>query len=246
MLKKLLSITLAVAMILGVNTYAFASNNENFTIDPSQIRVEHGSSNNFYRSSKIEDVIEKEAKKEKNVKYSVTIAVEQPNKGSYDAAALKLGGGKDTGFKTLDVGHTFIVLGNHTKKEGSYSTKGFYPAEAMSLDDVLDKTSVSGTVSDDTGHKYHAKKTYYITKSQYDKISTYISDNSSSDYNIVSYNCTTFAVKALEAGNINDTGIKERTWQVPKSFDKKIGKENVDKARKFKGYYPGAAGQQLK
>lgn len=245
MLKKLLSFCLAVVIIGCGSITAIASSN--MDINPREIIITHGTQDNFYRSSAIESVIEKETKKNKNAKYSVTIAIEQPKKGSYDAAALKFGDGdKDTGFKTLNVGHTFIVLGNHTKNKGSYITKGFYPASAASMDDVLNKNSIDGKVSDDTGHKYHTKKTYYITKSQYDKITEYISDNSNADYNIVSYNCTTFAVKALATANLTSTGIKQHKWQVPKSFDKKLGKEVVDKVREFKGYYPGAAGQQLK
>lgn len=136
---------------------------------------------------------------------------------------------------TFDVGHTFLRL-----SDGSNVTYvGFYPKKSVGQKQLILGTSVAGKTKDDYDHIWNWGKRYKLTKSQYNKVKNYTTSNSSKNYNALSYNCSTFAIKALKAGNISD--FEEHKWTVPSPIDESI----LAKIRNWTGYCPGNLGMDI-
>lgn len=155
-----------------------------FNIDESQIELSkdiviHAGTFASRKEDTIESIVGKEAKGRRE-KYSITIGVEQPNPGTYDCAALEYSDSKDKHVSGYAIGHTFIVLGNHSKKEYTYLARGFYPKNILSGYDVLNNISVVAAIGDDTGHTFSARKTYWVDLSTYNKAVQIISNKSKS------------------------------------------------------------------
>lgn len=200
----------------------------------------------------IESVVSKESKNRKE-KFSITIGVEQPNPGTYDCVALEYSDSKGKHVSGYSIGHTFIVLGDHSKKESIYSARGFYPATGLSGQEVINNTSVTGAIKDDLGHTFTARKTYWVDKSTYyDAIKVINSktediNGKTLKYSIVDYNCTTFVEDVVSDLGLS-TGMASHTWVIPKEIKDRFWyyKDIISKLEKNSGYYPGAAGEQIK
>jgi len=101
----------------------------------------------------------------------------------------------------VDVGHTFINLTKENKDNSSVSrTFGFYPAK--SVNPLTGSIEVPGVLNDDTGHTHEVKYETVVNKDNFEKILNYIDTNHKNNYNLNTYNCTDFAIKALGAGGI--------------------------------------------
>lgn len=131
--------------------------------------------------------------------YQVTICVAQPVPGSrtpWSGAAPP--DVMETG-NPADVGHTFLVL---TEANGgtNYTTRniGFYPAQAI----WPWSGNVKGAFNNDGLHHYNIAATFNVTAANFMNIIAYINSVQSSPYNLSTFNCTTFALNALEAGHI--------------------------------------------
>lgn len=151
-----------------------------------------------------------------------------------------------------DPGHTFLMYGSHAKPTPPYGADfyrryaGFYPIGSYSSkSDLLKAIDVKGDVSStkDKKHKWDIARIYKLDKREYDKLKKYISRHDDDDYNIEDYNCTTFAVEALEYAGI-DTDLKREVWKLPSSVNG-IPASLIGTIRRWKGYYPGSLGEQL-
>ncbi len=148
-------------------------------------------------------------------KPSVTMLVKQCIPG--EKTAVNFSGGDL-------VGHSFILLSDGT---GEKVYRGFYPSyDGTKYTDYLDYTmnniytrgmaSTKGVVYDDSSHEYNIAYSTLISNEQYNNIVEYISNNKSNDYNLQSYNCTTFAVETFAAGSSSIKSIvKRHLWSIP-------------------------------
>lgn len=152
-----------------------------------------------------------------NGKPSATLVIKQPKDGSNLAV--------DT---PATVGHTFILLSDGLD---SYDYIGFYPAgwENAKYDDYIEYTlsniyslglsSTTGSIADDQNHSWNVAYSQEITEEQYQAIANYISNHRNDAYNLQSYNCTTFAVEALKAGDCTITNyISHGFWALPTGY----------------------------
>lgn len=92
------------------------------------------------------------------------------------------------------VGHSWIML---ERPGGAKDSYGFWPANLGSgggFNPSEPWKSVSGEVRHpDTSHIPNAKHTVNIDSNQLKKAEKYADDNASTDYNLLTYNCTSFA-----------------------------------------------------
>ncbi|MFK7787259.1 MAG: hypothetical protein AB8B56_19205 [Crocinitomicaceae bacterium] len=97
------------------------------------------------------------------------------------------------------VGHSWIML---EKPSGIKDSYGFWPANLGNgggFDPSEPWKNVAGEVRHpDTSHQPNARHTVNINSSQLTKAEKYADKNKSRDYNLLSYNCTTFARKFFE------------------------------------------------
>jgi len=135
--------------------------------------------------------------------YQVAVCVDQPLPGSREAWALTSTGvgGSTSGTNPVDAGHTFLVLSENFSGYSIVRNIGFYPQT-----DVMPwSTSAQGQLNNDNGHAYNISLTITVDNGQFFNILNYISQGNNSGYlyDLNSNNCTSFAIHALEAGNIN-------------------------------------------
>lgn len=140
------------------------------------------------------------------------------------------------------------------RKEHTFLARAFYPKTPLSTCDVINNTRVAAVIADDTGHTYSVKKTYWVDVSTYNKAVQIIKAKSKSvsantlKYNIVDYNCTAFVEDVVNDLGLK-TGMERHNWVIPKKIKDKYGwylKDILPKLEKRNGYYPGAAGEQIK
>lgn len=152
-------------------------------------------------------------------KVTVTIVAARPVENSRQAVD----------FDTGDVGHTFIRI---DYGDGRVIYKGFYPSSPLSTEQILKKEDVAGRLVDDSGHDWNAAVVYEITSDQADKIVNFI-EGYGENYNMVSNNCTTFAVGALAAAGIKSP-TSEHKWTLPDNTRQMII-DNLPSDKWFKG-----------
>lgn len=212
---------------ISLNRYGYCWNNPLVLVDldgykPKKIKGEDSEDENTYSTEINYDTP------------TVTFCVDAPEEGSRNAIN-----------DNLDVGHTFIIIdyGNGT----TYS-RGFYPQNPLSTDEIISKIDVTGEVRDDATHGYNESITYQITEEQANQLLEF-ANNYDQNYNMVNNNCTTFAVEALQSIGI-DVPTTEHTWTLPDNIDEIAG---VPKfilyflgAYNLKGYSPGDAAMDIR
>ena len=172
-------------------------------------------------------------------KYSATFIVKQPTFGSNIAIN-----------DNNDVGHTFVLLSDG---QGNLTYFGFYPAgwENAKYSGYIDYAisnvytrgfaSTPGGVYNDQGHAWDVAYSKEITQEQYNAIIEYAESNANSDYNLQTYNCTTFAVQTLEAGDFHISKfVSKGLWALPPSY----GALTLTVFYPY-GYCPGQAGYDV-
>jgi hypothetical protein len=171
-------------------------------------------------------------------KSSITIVVEQPISGTRNAVSE---------YPDTNVGHTFIRLEKKTATgAGSYvSYFGFYPKDGVEKKDVAFSKNVPGKVywvTSEFDHGWNIARTYAITPEKADEVMNW-ARNYSTNYNIETNNCTTFAYNALIKAGISssNTGISKHSWTLPQSW-----KDEIPVFRSWYGYTPGDAGEDLR
>lgn len=137
------------------------------------------------------------------------------------------------------VGHTFIRL---DYGDGRVLYRGFHGTR-MTLTQILKKSDVAGEIKDDSSFEWDVAKTYEITTENADKIKEFI-DNYQRGYNIVSNNCTTFAIEALHTGGVSVPTSKHH-WRLYKGFLGFLFK-SLTGLFGFYGYTPADAVEDIK
>lgn len=196
-------------------------------LDPTPINPVHFIDLNHYIQHEYQD------------KPSATFIVDQPTFGSNLAINNK-----------NQVGHAFILL---CDGQGSFTYLGFYPAgwEDAKYDDYIDYAlsniytrglaSTAGIVFNDQNHSWDVAYSKELAQEQYKAIVEYTNSHKKSDYNLQGYNCTTFAVNALEAGDFHISKyVSKGLWAMPPLY----GALTFTAFYPY-GYNPGQAGYDV-
>lgn len=135
--------------------------------------------------------------------YQVTVCVDQPYPGTRQAWGFSSEGvaGSSSGSNPIDVGHTWLVLSENFSDYSIVRNVGFYPQFGV----YPWSSSAQGALNNDDGHGYNISLTITVNNGQFFNILNYISggNNSGYMYDLNSNNCTSFALHALEAGDVN-------------------------------------------
>lgn len=199
---------------------------------------------NFTDSTGLDEKLDAWVNERYSGKPNVTFVVDRPVPNSRQAIDSNFSG---------DVGHTFIRL---DFGDGRVIYKGFWPpVEGMTTKQILNQDDVVGRLNDDSGHEWDIAKTYEISGDQANNILSFI-EGYGENYNMVSNNCTTWAVDALAAGgitaptsehkwtlpdNAKQTIVDNLPWAVP--FKKSLAQGKIDS---LYGYTPADAAQDIK
>jgi hypothetical protein len=156
------------------------------------------------------------------------------------------------------VGHTFIRL---DFGDGRVYYRGFYPASPMGTKEIALKKDVDGKVHKEESpdfenqHPWDVAKVYTINNTNATNMYNFMI-NFNENYNMVTNNCTTFAVRALQAGNISPP-TTEHSWKLPPDAKeivveglpaivpgKGIIADNI--LKDLRGYTPADTGEDIK
>ena len=101
----------------------------------------------------------------------------------------------------FDGGHTFVTL-TKTNSNGESITQvmGFYPVNSLYAGSTL---SVASMIVNDQNHKYNASYTINVNSSKFQNALNQAINLSSNNYNLLSFNCTDFALGVFNAGGGN-------------------------------------------
>jgi hypothetical protein len=137
--------------------------------------------------------------------FTVTVCVDQPDPGTRTPWTFSEGGipGSSAAGNLVNVGHTFLVLTENNQGNITTRNVGFYPNGYVSPIPAAD-AQTQGVLNDDETHPYNVSLTIQLTGTQFMGILNQVSlgNNAGYDYNINSYNCTTFVIDALRNNGI--------------------------------------------
>lgn len=142
--------------------------------------------------------------------YTVSVCVNQPDPGTRTPWTWQSGVGQSSAAGTpVNVGHTFLILGESyggtviTRNIGFYPTTMVWPLSPAS----------PGAFNNDGSHPYNVSGTMQVTNAQFSQILNYIESENipGITYNLNSFNCTTFAINAMAAAGIYLPNTKG-TW----------------------------------
>lgn len=103
------------------------------------------------------------------------------------------------------VGHSFIGFEfKYADNSEIYQQFGYYPDGDGG--DALNAQATSGTFKDNNGHHYHEALVKAVSMLQYANIMAFAEKTEKTPYNLVSNNCTTFAVAAANKASIDIRG----------------------------------------
>jgi len=139
-------------------------------------------------------------------KYTITLAVEQPISGSrapiyFPPRQLD---------PTYSIGHTFLMF-QQTTSAGMITIRsmGFYPKASVN---PLSPSGL-GMLNNDEGHWSNISMSFSVTGGQFMNIVNRAANGNSENYNLNSFNCTTWALACLSAGGVN-INTKPGDWGV--------------------------------
>jgi hypothetical protein len=135
--------------------------------------------------------------------YSVTVCVDQPVHGSRQpwGISTSVAGASSGGSSPVNVGHSFIVFSETTGSNTITRNLGWYPSS--SITPFTPKST--GNLNDDEQHNYNISLTISLTNSQFFNMLTFVQQNSADIYDLNSFNCVSFVLKTLLAGNVSLT-----------------------------------------
>jgi hypothetical protein len=104
-------------------------------------------------------------------------------------------------FSNLTAGHVFLEF---TKKNtsGGYASQliGFYPTNSLLS---ITSANISSKLVDNGEHEFNATYLLTISSTQFEAALNAVNQFSKNDYNIISFNCSDFALAVLKATNVN-------------------------------------------
>jgi len=132
--------------------------------------------------------------------YSVTICVDQPIPGTRQPWGITTNAtaGSSAGSNPVNVGHCFMIF---SESNGSSIVKrnvGYYPTGFVSPF----QPSEAGELNNDDQHSFNISLSITLTNSQFFSMLSFISQNNNDLYNLNSFNCTTFVLRTLYAGDV--------------------------------------------
>jgi hypothetical protein len=132
--------------------------------------------------------------------YQVMVCVSQPAPGTRETWGFSTGGssGSSTGANPVNVGHTFLVFAETTFNGTICRNIGFYPRSAV----TPAAPSYPGQLNNDDQHGYNISLTVTLNNSQFFNMLNYVARNSTDQYNLNTYNCTSFALQTLYSGGV--------------------------------------------
>jgi len=135
--------------------------------------------------------------------YQVMVCVDQPEPGTRNAWNLSSSGAAGSSFGTnpIDAGHVFLVLSENFSGYSIVRNVGFYPTTKV----FPWSSSAQGQLNNDDGHGYNISLTVTVDNGQFFNILNYISQGNNAGYlyDLNTNNCTSFALHALQAGNVS-------------------------------------------
>ena len=142
--------------------------------------------------------------------YKVALAVQSP---------VSLNSTVAFNFKNLSAGHTYIELFKDGKR---ICTRGFLSATTSTMLVALSRITFNGKIRNEPSLSRSISVSYNINRKQYDKIYNYLYQTKPPKYNVITYNCTTFAIGALEKAGIKHH-FKKHFWNMGKGFYITVG-----------------------
>ncbi|MEU9452708.1 DUF4157 domain-containing protein [Streptomyces sp. NPDC048277] len=137
-----------------------------------------------------------------------------------------------------EFGHAWIAVYKQVGgAEKTVSTFGFYPQEGA-FDRSAPLKTVPGYVNmaQDSPEYASSKFTADLDAEQYGRLKQYIKDNQNHDYNLATYNCTTFARGAYTAATGQSApGLGLPVLENPNQLQDRIKRRNTKKGRPRKG-----------
>ena len=219
----------------GMNWYVYCGNNPvNFT-------------DSFGLDSSLDKYISKNYKG-----MTVALVVGRPVPNSREVAYINSNG-------QLENGHSFLRLDDGN---GNVKYLGFSPKN-KSLKNMLLAYDCDGKMIDDSDTQWNVAKVYCINNKQYNSILTFMNDSEKNtpNYNIESFNCTTWAISGIKKAGITPyaVGVREHRWTLPDNLSEQIDRYSakgktptwiatiaVSTMGRFYGYTPADAAQDLK
>lgn len=124
--------------------------------------------------------------------YALAILIKQPIPGQ-----------KNTNTGLGEVGHSFLSLIKYNKDQSAVCKSfGFYPEEGQLIPVNPILPTALSVIKDDAYHNWDQLLGKFVTKKQFETILEYIDHNISNQYHLSHYNCSDFALKIGEIGNI--------------------------------------------
>jgi hypothetical protein len=134
--------------------------------------------------------------------YTVTVCVDQPIPGTRLPWRLQDGPQSSSAANNpVDVGHTFLIFSETYGGNTITRNVGFYPRTGVNPWYPSDQ----GQLNNNEGSSYNISLTITINSAQFFNMLNYVSqgNNPGYSYDLNSNNCTTFAIKTLQAGSVN-------------------------------------------
>ncbi len=134
--------------------------------------------------------------------YTVTVCIDQPVSGTRLPWRLQNGPNASSAANNpVDVGHTFLIFSEAYGGNTITRNVGFYPRTGVNPWFPSDQ----GQLNNNEGSGYNISLTLTITNAQFFNILNYVAQGNSPGYtyDLNGNNCTTFAIKALQAGGVN-------------------------------------------
>jgi len=113
-------------------------------------------------------------------------------------------------------GHAYVVLdpeGDRTLNNGKKIARGFRPKTNRTAWVAIGRVSVKGLIENQVKLRYDSRVCYSITKKQFTKVRNFLYATNPPKYNVVSYNCATFALDALNKAGIRYK-FKKHFWNI--------------------------------
>jgi len=131
--------------------------------------------------------------------FQVTICVDQPTPGSRNPWTVSFTDGS-SGSGASGAGHTYLILTENMPGGWSITRNvGFYPSKFV----WPITPPVPGVLNNDENTPFNIGAQYNINSTMFFNMLQFVMGSTSDNYQVNTYNCTNFALDALDAGHIS-------------------------------------------